>query len=100
MSVKMREFPGRGVVTVQVNGRVDLTRLQEFQQVLLHARDSRAKYIIDLSATEQVRDSGIAMLLMLVKRLGPARVEVLNGSPELRRRLDDVLHPVRICAVG
>ena len=100
MSVTMRNFPERGVVTVQVEGRFDMSQLQEFQQVLVHARDSRAKYIIDLSATDQVLDSGIAILLMLIERVGPARLEVLNCSPELRRRLLDVLGPVEICAMN
>lgn len=100
MSVTMRNFPERGVVTVQVEGLFDMSQLQEFQQVLVHARDSRAKYIIDLSATDQVLDSGIAILLMLMERIGPARLEVLNCSPELRRRLLDVLGPVEICAMN
>jgi len=100
MSVTMRNFPERGVVTIQVEGQFDFSQLPAFQEVLLHAHDSPAKYLIDLSATDRVMDSGIAMLLMLNKRVGPARLEVLNCSGELRHRLLDVLGPVGVCAVN
>ena len=100
MSVEIRKFPARAAVTVKVDGTLDLTRLHEFQQLLLDARDSRAKYIIDLAATNEIRDSGIAILLMLVKRIGPARLEVFNCSVALRPKLLCVLGPVRICTVS
>lgn len=99
MSVTIRDFPARGVITVQVQGMFDLTQLPAFEQLLLDASESRAKYIIDLTATDQVRDSGIAILLMLVKQVGPARLEVLNCSADLQRRLVGALGPVQSCAV-
>jgi len=87
MSVTMHSFPGRGVVTVQVSGRFDMSQWAEFNPLLADAGESHARYLVDLHEADQVLDSGLAMLLLLGEKVGLARLEVLNCSPELRRRL-------------
>jgi anti-anti-sigma regulatory factor len=100
VSVTMHSFPGRGVVTVQISGRFDMSQWAEFNALLADARESHARYIIDLHGADQVLDSGLAMLLLLGERVGLARLEILNCHPELRRRLLGALGPVELGAMN
>jgi hypothetical protein len=95
VSVTMHSFRGRGVVTVQIGGRFAMSQWAEFNVPLVDARESHARYIIDLHGADQVLDSGLAMLL-LGEKVGLARLELLNCQPELRRRPLDALGPVKL----
>lgn len=73
---------------VAVHGRLDLGLAAPFWQVLAAADAARPCYVVDLAAAQDVRDSGLALLLMLERRARQqgGRLQLANCTPELGRR--------------
>lgn len=78
------------VFTIEIDERLDLRFHRAFAHACELAEGARAGAIeIDLANTRHVRDSGLAMLLMLHRRAGRLRnhIRLVNCRPEVRSRL-------------
>jgi anti-anti-sigma regulatory factor len=78
------------VYTIEIDERLDLRFHRVFTRACELAEDADAAAIeVDLANTRQVNDSGLAMLLMLLRRakLPRERMRLLNCHPEVRSRL-------------
>jgi anti-anti-sigma regulatory factor len=78
------------VITIETDEELDLRSHGVFVHACKLAEHPDAKLIeVNLGKTRSIRDSGLAMLLMLCEQTGweSDRVRVINCSPEIRRRL-------------
>jgi ABC-type transporter Mla MlaB component len=77
---------GRDVV-IRVTGRFDFSALEDLNHAFEQSQATSATYIVDMSKAEDVRDSGLALLLMIRERLANAVIKVINCRPEALRIL-------------
>ena len=81
----------RKVITIRVDEQLDFSAHRAFSHACeeLAAYPDTRRIIIDLSKTQRVFDSGLAMLLMLRDRAGrlKGRIMLANCGPEIRERL-------------
>ena len=77
-----------GALTIRINGPLDLMLTSELRGCCQDSGSKYRRYIIDLQNVSIVRDSGLALLLMLnrlTSRTG-ATLNVVNGSTSLKSR--------------
>jgi anti-anti-sigma regulatory factor len=77
-----------GALTIKITGPMDLLLTSALREFCHETGAVYRRYIIDLQDVSIVRDSGLALLLML-KRLASrtgATLHVINGSTDLMRR--------------
>lgn len=80
-----------GVLIVQPTGRFDLTLGYELWRTCEPDQRQYRGYVFDLSGISDLRDSGVAWLLMMerwVANIG-IRFQVINARPEFARRLTE-----------
>jgi anti-anti-sigma regulatory factor len=78
------------VVTIEADEDLDLRSHGTFLYACRLAQDADLWAIeVNLRKTRTVRDSGLAMLLMLRRRIGPEgnRIRLVNSNPDIRSRL-------------
>ena len=77
-----------GALTIRINGPLDLMLTSALKGYCQDSGSSYRRYIIDLQNVSVVRDSGLALLLMLqrlTRRTG-ATLDVVNGTKSLKSR--------------
>jgi anti-anti-sigma factor len=88
VSSQLHTIADNGSLTIRINGPMDLLLTSALREFCHDTAAAYSRYIVDLQDVSIVRDSGLALLLML-KRLANrtgATVHVINGSSELMRR--------------
>ena len=77
-----------GSLTIRIKGPMDLLLTSALREFCHDTAAAYSRYIIDFQDVSIVRDSGLALLLML-KRLTSrtgATLHVINGNTDLMRR--------------
>lgn len=90
MGLITRISPDSRVVTIYISGHFDRRVYPEFLRVLRGLPTTKARYTIDMSRTEPVRDSGLKLLSVLREHVGEATIDVINCSPQVRAKLVDL----------
>lgn len=81
-------IPSNGALTIRINGPMDLLLTSPLREFCHDTGAAYRRYIVDFQDVSIVRDSGLALLLMLkrlVARTG-ATLHVTNGTADLMRR--------------
>jgi anti-anti-sigma regulatory factor len=84
----LHTIPDNGSLTIKINGPMDLLLTSALRESCYDTGTAYRRYIVDFQDVSIVRDSGLALLLMLKRwanRAG-ARLYVINGSSDLMRR--------------
>ena len=96
ISSRLHAIADNGALTIRISGPMDLLLTWALRECCQDAAAAYSRYIVDLKDVSIVRDSGLALLLML-KRLANrtgATLHVINGSSDLMRRcLKLGIHP-------
>ena len=77
-----------GSLMIRINGTMDLMLTSALRESCYDTGTTYHRYIVDFQDVSIVRDSGLALLLMLKRwanRAG-AKLYVINGSSDLMRR--------------
>jgi len=88
ISSRVHAISDNGSLTIRINGPMDLLLTSALRESCYDAGATYHRYIVDFQDVGIVRDSGLALLLMLKRwanRAG-AKLYVVNGSSELMRR--------------
>jgi len=88
VSSQVHTVADNGSLTIRINGPMDLLLTSALKEFCQGRAAAYSRYIVDLQDVSIVRDSGLALLLML-KRLANrtgATLHVTNGNSELMRR--------------
>jgi ABC-type transporter Mla MlaB component len=77
-----------GALTIRIHGPLDLMLTSALKGCCQDSSSSYRRYIIDLQNVSIVRDSGLALLLMLKRLTGRtgATLNVINGTKSLKSR--------------
>jgi anti-anti-sigma regulatory factor len=84
----LQAVANNGSLTIRISGPMDLLLTSALREFCQETGAAYRRYIVDLRDVSIVRDSGLALLLML-KRLANrtgATLHVINGSTDLMRR--------------
>ena len=84
----LQAFADNGALTIRITGPMDLLLTSALREFCHGTGNVYRRYIVDLRDVSIVRDSGLALLLMLkrlVSRTG-ATLHVINGNTDLMRR--------------
>ena len=87
-SSQLRAVAGNGSLTISINGPMDLLLTMPLREYCQNSGAAYRSYIVDFQNVSIVRDSGLALLLMLKRwanRAG-ATLCVINGNRDLMRR--------------
>ena len=87
-SSQLRAVAGNGSLTISINGPMDLLLTMPLREHCHDTGTTYRRYIVDFQDVGIVRDSGLALLLMLKRwanRAG-ATLCVINGNRDLMRR--------------
>ena len=94
MKVVLDDDNGSRVLKIDVGKRLDLTAYKQFCDVTVRAVNDPqiASIVIDFSATNQLFDSGKAILLDLIMRARYLNIplQLVNARPEIRLKLSMV----------
>lgn len=73
-------------LTLNVGRALDLTQHSIFTQAVQRADSEAVRLVVDLKETEEIRDSGLAMLLMLKDRSDKtgAAIDIVNCKPTMK----------------
>jgi len=85
---QLHAVAGNGSLTIRIDGPMDLLLTMPLREYCHNSGAIYRSYIVDFQNVSIVRDSGLALLLML-KRLASrtgATLHVINGSSDLMRR--------------
>ena len=85
--------PDGRAVNINIIGPFDFSALQELTQAFKRSGQPDATYTIDMSRAETVRDSGIAILLMVCERFPDSTIKIVNSRPETTKLLRDFAAP-------
>lgn len=77
---------------VKIVGRLDISLANPLRHILSTGGGVSTEYVIDLDRVNEVFDSGLALLLMLHRRLNRdgANLRIINCSPEIARRCESI----------
>ena len=87
-SSHLHAIAGNGSLTIRINGPMDLLLTLPLREHCQNTGAAYQRYIVDFRDVSIVRDSGLALLLMLKRwanRAG-ATLCVINGNRDLMRR--------------
>lgn len=77
-------------VVIDIKGQFDFSMQKEFREAYRY-RDSRLRYIVNLSQTEYMDSSALGMLLLLREHAGESSSRVvLRGAREAVRKILDI----------
>jgi anti-anti-sigma regulatory factor len=85
---QLHAVAGNGSLTLRINGPMDLLLTMALREYCHDTGAAYRRYIVDFQDVSIVRDSGLALLLMLKRwanRAG-ATLCVMNGNRDLMRR--------------
>ena len=85
---QLHAVAGNGSLTLRINGPMDLLLTMALREYCPDTGATYRRYIVDFQNVSIVRDSGLALLLMLKRwanRAG-ATLCVINGNRDLMRR--------------
>ena len=88
ISTNLHAISRNGSLTIKINGPMDLRLTSALSEYCHDTGVAYSRYIVDFRNVSIVRDSGLALLLMLkrlVNRSG-ATLHVINGNAELMYR--------------
>ena len=88
VSSQLHAIADNGSLTIRIKGPMDLLLTSALREFCHDTAAAYSRYIIDFQDVSIVRDSGLALLLML-KRLTSrtgATLHVINGNTDLMRR--------------
>jgi anti-anti-sigma regulatory factor len=88
ISNRLHTISDNGSLTIRINGPMDLLLTLALRESCHDTGKAYRRYIVDFQDVSIVRDSGLALLLMLKRwasRAG-AKLYVVNGSSDLMRR--------------
>jgi len=88
ISSRLQAISDNGSLTIRINGPFDLLLTLALRESCHDSGTTYRRYIVDFKHVSIVRDSGLALLLMLKRwasRAG-ARLYVVNGDRELMNR--------------
>jgi anti-anti-sigma regulatory factor len=88
VSSSLQAIANNGALTIRIKGPMDLLLTSALRDFCHGTGAVYRRYIVDLRDVSIVRDSGLALLLML-KRLASrtgATLHVINGSTDLMHR--------------
>jgi anti-anti-sigma regulatory factor len=88
VSSQVHTIADNGSLTIRIKGPMDLLLTSALREFCHDTAAAYSRYIIDFQDVSIVRDSGLALLLML-KRLTSrtgATLHVINGNTDLMRR--------------
>ena len=88
VSSNLQAISDNGSLTIKINGPMDLRLTSALSEYCHDTGVAYSRYIVDCRNVSIVRDSGLALLLML-KRLvnrGGGTLHVINGNPDLMFR--------------
>jgi len=88
ISSRLQAISENGSLTIRINGPFDLLLTSALRESCHDNGTTYRRYIVDLKNVSIVRDSGLALLLMLKRwasRAG-ARLYVVNGDRDLMSR--------------
>lgn len=88
VSSSLHAIPLNGSLTIKINGPMDLRLTCALSEYCHETGVAYSRYIVDFRNVSIVRDSGLALLLML-KRLvnrGGGTLHVINGDTDLMYR--------------
>jgi anti-anti-sigma regulatory factor len=88
ISSRLHAISEEGSLTIRINGPMDLLLTAALRESCHDTGVTYHRYIVDFQDVSIVRDSGLALLLMLKRwanRAG-AKLYVTNGNSELMRR--------------
>lgn|GEM_PF-3977582 len=83
---------GNRTLVLRLGQRLDISALGLMNRILRSPHStSIGQVVLDLGATTQLFDSGLALLLMLHARAGPLRerIHIVNCRPAVQHRLDE-----------
>lgn len=84
----LRANAQNGAVTIRISGPMDLMLTSALRDFCSERGAVYRRYIFDLQDVSIVRDSGLALLLMLKRLLGRtgATLQVINANSDMMRR--------------
>ena len=88
VSSQLHAIADNGSLTIRIKGPMDLLLTSALREFCHDTAAAYSRYIIDFQDVSIVRDSGLALLLML-KRLtnrAGATLHVINGNTDLMHR--------------
>ena len=88
VSSQVHTVADNGSLTIRINGPMDLLLTSALRECCHDTATDYSRYIVDFQDVSIVRDSGLALLLML-KRLANrtgATLHVINGNTDLMHR--------------
>jgi len=88
ISSHLQAIPDNGSLTIRINGTLDLLLTSALRESCHDTGTIYRRYIVDFQDVSIVRDSGLALLLMLKRwasRAG-AKLYVVNGDRDLMHR--------------
>jgi len=88
VSGHLHTIADNGSLTIRITGPMDLLLTSALREFCHDTAEAYSRYIVDVQDVSIVRDSGLALLLML-KRLANrtgATLHVVNGKPDLMHR--------------
>jgi anti-anti-sigma regulatory factor len=89
MLAKMRLSPAANRLLVALDGDLDLSADRVFKSVADLGRASRCQCVLDLRGVQRIFESGLALLMLLRRRLGDdSRLRLINCDPSLRPKLE------------
>lgn len=88
MPGRIRTISDKDSLTIRINGPMDLLLTSALRESYVDAGRAYRHYVVDFQEVSIVRDSGLALLLMLKRwtSLAGARLYVINGNSDLMRR--------------
>jgi anti-anti-sigma regulatory factor len=88
ISSRLQAISDNGSLTIRINGPFDLLLTSALRESCHDSGNTYRRYIVDFKNVGIVRDSGLALLLMLKRWASGAgaRLYVINGSRDLMNR--------------